>query len=158
MEVKIQIPDNCELIKDGDTYIVREKKQIPPRTWKEFCSMNRVKSGEVWIEPHSVISCYDKDDIRDRKQGSDRNLCTSKEEAEAFLALMQLRQLRKAWVGDWEPNTYDANYGILSTVTNTVEIGYYDNIRRNLTFPTKEIAEDFLECFKDLCETAKILL
>ena len=33
MEVKIQIPDNCELIKDGNTYIVKEKKQGPPRSW-----------------------------------------------------------------------------------------------------------------------------
>lgn len=88
----------------------------------------------------------------------DRNLCTSKEEAEAFLALMQLRQLRKAWIGDWKPNTYDVNYGIFATVTNIVQIGHYDNIRKNLTFPTKEMAEDFLECFKDLCETAKMLL
>lgn len=158
MEVKIQIPDNCELTKDGDTYIVREKKQGPPRSWEEFCSMNRVKPGEAWIEPNSGTSYYNQDHIRDRRQELDRNLCTSKEEAEAFLALMQLRQLRKTWVGDWEPNTYDAYYGILSTVTNTVEIGYYDNIRRNLTFPTKEMAEDFLECFRDLCETAKILL
>ena len=28
-EVKIQIPDNCELIKDGDTYIVKEKNNKP---------------------------------------------------------------------------------------------------------------------------------
>lgn len=28
-EIKIKIPDNCELIKDGDTYIVKEKKQGP---------------------------------------------------------------------------------------------------------------------------------
>ena len=32
-EVKIQIPDNCELIKDGDNYVVREK-QNPPRSWE----------------------------------------------------------------------------------------------------------------------------
>lgn len=158
MEVKIQIPDNCELIKDGDTYIVREKKQIPPRTWKEFCSMNRVKSGEAWIEPHSVISCYDKDDIRDRKQGSDRNLCTSKEEAEAFLALMQLRQLRKAWVGDWDYSTA-TTYAIIKT-QDKKPAAHRGNwvFNCNLSFPTKEMADDFLECFKDLCETAKMLL
>ena len=27
-----------------------------------------------------------------------------------------------------------------------------------LSFPTREMAEDFLSCFKDLCEKAKILL
>lgn len=28
-EVKIQIPDNCEWVKDGDNYVVREIKQNP---------------------------------------------------------------------------------------------------------------------------------
>lgn len=27
-----------------------------------------------------------------------------------------------------------------------------------LSFPTKEMAAEFLNCFRDLCETAKILL
>lgn len=29
MEIKIKIPDNYELIKDGDTFIVQEKPQFP---------------------------------------------------------------------------------------------------------------------------------
>ena len=34
-----------------------------------------------------------------------------------------------------------------------------ESIHNNvLSFPTKEMAEDFLGCFKDLCKTAKILL
>lgn len=38
-----------------------------------------------------------------------------------------------------------------------VEVGnYWSNM--TLSFPTKEMAEDFLNCFRDLCETAKILL
>ena len=43
MEVKIQIPDNCELIKDGDTYIVKEKKNDKPRIWEEFCGSIQLK-------------------------------------------------------------------------------------------------------------------
>lgn len=158
MKVTIEIPDNCELVKDGEKYIVKEKKQIPPRTWEEFCSMNQVKSGEAWIEPHSDISCYDKDDIRDRKQGLDRNLCTSKEEAEAFLALMQLRQLRKAWVGDWD-TTDVTRYAVIvvkkGELVTDYGVWYYNY---TLTFPTEEMADDFFSCFKDLCETAKMLL
>lgn len=33
---------------------------------------------------------------------------------------------------------------------------FWSNI--TLSFPTKEMAKDFLGCFRDLCETAKILL
>lgn len=28
MKVTIEIPDNCELVKDGEKYIVKEKKQF----------------------------------------------------------------------------------------------------------------------------------
>ena len=160
MEVKIQIPDNCELIKDGDTYIVKEKKDNKPRSWEEFCKNNPIKKGEVYIsttsfieEPHKIVG-----GIRDIN--TDRNFCTSKEEAEAFLALIQLRQLRKAWVGDWE-QPISAPIGVihywLPECKPMCTSGSY-NINRHLSFPTKEMAQDFLNCFKDLCETAKILL
>lgn len=88
-----------------------------------------------------------------------RNICTSKEEAKAFLALMQLRQLRKAWVGDWNYEISAQNY--IPSIVCVKESGIIitESIHNNvLSFPTKEMAEDFLNCFKDLCETAKILL
>ena len=69
---------------------------------------------------------------------------------------MQLRQLRKAWVGDWEI-TNQPYYCIIPSKTKiTVLAG--SSLLRSLSFPTKEMAEDFLDCFRDLCETAKILL
>lgn len=99
MEIKIQIPDSCELIKDENTYIVKEKKPGPPRSWDEFCKKFPVQIGEAFIESFSLIHIWDHEDARKRVDSIDRNLCTSREEAEAFLALMQLRQLRKVWVG-----------------------------------------------------------
>ena len=158
MKVKIQIPDNCELIKDGDTYIVKEKKQNPPRSWEEFCRRYPKQEGESFIGVSSVIQIYD--EPSQRFIDSDKNICTSKEEAEAFLALMQLRQLRKAWVGEWKPS-YGTDYSaiVVTNGTNNFDIGYgYWSYNYPMTFPTKEMAKDFLNCFKDLCETAKILL
>lgn len=109
MEVKIQIPDNCELIKDGDTYIVKGKKNDKPRTWKEFCENYPVRVNECYINSTGKYhTTFGNCDTRIQK-----NWCTSKQEAEAFLALMQLRQLRKAWVGDWEqPNSHSITYVI----------------------------------------------
>ena len=153
-EVKIQIPDNCELIKDGDTYIVKEKKQVPPRSWEEFCERYPIKQGEAYIDPNSEI------DVANYKcsryVSCSKNWCTSKEEAEAFLALMQLKQLRKAWVGDWEI-TNQPYYCMVPSKTKITVIDNY-SILRSLSFPTKEMAEDFLDCFGDLCEIAKPLL
>ena len=157
-EVKIQIPDNCELIKDGNTYIVKEKKQEPPKSWEEFCKRCPKKMGEAFISSISEIFVYDLPSLRDEKR--DKNLCSSKEEAEAFLALMQLRQLRKAWVGEWEPSR-NTEYSVVLVEkrTNKFEVGYgYWSYNYSMTFPSEEMAKDFLNCFRDLCETAKILL
>lgn len=155
-EVKIQIPDNCELVKDGDNYVIKEMKQNPPRSWEEFCERCPKKMGEAFISSTSEIFVYNLPSIRDEKR--DKNVCTSKEEAEAFLALMQLRQLRKAWVGDWKPVEDSFYWGVYNHITMGVMVDSFSTWNLALTFPTKEIAEDFLNCFKDLCETAKILL
>ena len=155
-EVKIQIPDNCELVKDGDNYVIKEMKQNPPRSWEEFCERCPKKMGEAFIRSTSEIFVYNLPSIRDEKR--DKNVCTSKEEAEAFLALMQLRQLRKAWVGDWKPVEDSFYWGVYNHITMGVMVDSFSTWNLALTFPTKEIAEDFLNCFKDLCETAKILL
>ena len=59
MEIKIQIPDNCELVKDENTYIVKEKKLSPPRSWDEFCEKFPVQIGEAFIESSSLIHTSD---------------------------------------------------------------------------------------------------
>lgn len=157
MEVKIEIPDNCELIKDGDAYIVKEKKQEPPKSWVEFCQNYPITEREHFIGAFSDIADVEEGVLRTTK--SDRNLCVSKEEAEAFLALMQLRQLRKAWVGDWQHTKYNGDdYAYIVNIKNKLGVGHLVSTNSILTFPTKEMAEEFLNCFRDLCETAKILL
>lgn len=155
-EVKIQIPDNCELIKDGDTYIVKEKKQILPKSWKEFCKRFPIREEEAYILV-STNGIFIAGAKYSGVQRVNKSWCTSEEEAEAFLALMQLRQLRKAWVRDWEVPT-KGNYGVIYPQGDNLITAVNDISRRVLSFPTKEMAEDFLRCFRDLCETAKPLL
>jgi hypothetical protein len=88
----------------------------------------------------------------------DKNVCVSLQEAEAFTALMQLRQLRKAYVKDWEPELGKEDYcGILYTHVG-IRIEYYQYNQQSLSFPTYELAEQFLNNFKDLLEIAKPLL
>ena len=159
MEVKIEIPDNCELIKEGDSYIVREKVS-KPKSWEEFCKNFPTKPEECYIDADSNIIDGSDWEVFTRKS-QDKNLCINQEEAEAFLALIQLRQLRKAWIGDWEqPTSFTETTAITYNIDNkklVVESEHYWTLLP-LFFPTKKMAEEFLECFKDLCETAKILL
>lgn len=161
MEVKIQIPDNCELIQDGNTWTVREKEEdSKPKSWEEFCKKYPIKKDiECYIDNGSNIIELGEDTRVNRALRGDRNLCVSREETEAFLALMQLRQLRKAWIGDWDISAnkecsvilYDLEDGL---IIYTGEFSCY----LTMSFPTEEMASEFLVWFKDLLEKAKVLL
>ena len=159
MEVKIQIPDNCELIKKGDTYVVREKekKDSKPKSWEEFCEEYPINKEEYFIGTFAEIS---KAPEGDRNPFDDRDVCTSEKEAEAFLALMQLRQLRKAWIGDWECPK-DGGYAVVkrNRSSNKIEYCYgYFTFYSVMSFPSTEMALDFMCYFGYLLEKAKILL
>lgn len=153
MEIKINIPDNCELILDGNTYIIKEKQKPLPKTWEEFCENYPVEENEYYISLLSDVCSISK--IGERIYTEDRNLCSTKEEAEAFLALMQLRRLRNAWVEDWKPST--KHYSIYIK-ENEIKVGEYFITRYTLSFSTETMAKEFADCFKDLIMKAKILL
>lgn len=152
--VTIEIPDDSELIKEGNIYKIC---RVIPKTWEEFCNRTPIRQ-EYFIGYDSKINLREN---KGRTSCGDRNLHASEVEAEATLALMQLRQLRKAWVGDWEqPNSHSITYVIKYDLdTNKVRLAsgnFWGSC--TLSFPILEMAKEFLNCFRDLCETAKILL
>ena len=135
-----------------------EKQNELPKTWEEFCERNDITSGESYIDLRSRIKelpTCERDSI------DDRNLCTSKQEAEAHLALIQLRQLRKAYVKNWEPDwtcrqlVYCVGYNY---ILNKCVIESSDIWGNCMSFPTYKLADQFLINFKDLLEIAKPLL
>ena len=128
-----------------------------PKTWKEFCEGNPIQHGECFINPRSNIESLGDDDCR--HDCLDRNVCISESEAKAFLALMQLRQLRKAYVKDWEPDWGCAhdNYCII-ICQRTLVIRPRSAVSHPFSFPTYELAEQFLDNFCYLLEIAKPLL
>ena len=135
-----------------------EKQNELPNTWEEFCMKNKIKEGECHIDSMSNINRYSF--VSTRVSSKDKNVCISVQEAEAFLALIQLRQLRKAYVKDWEPdweNDYECKYCI-DLIRNEFKINKYWETSHVLTFPKYELAGQFLNNFKDLLEIAKPLL
>lgn len=128
-----------------------------PKTWEEFCEEHKVKEGECYIDSLSNIQKYSSTPLRGNFR--DKNICTSESEAEAFLALMQLRQLRKAYVKDWEPDwTESSDKYCIHSYACEFEINSYRRIPHVLSFPTKELAQQFLTNFRNLLEIAKPLL
>lgn len=132
--------------------------QKPPRNLEEFSIMCPIKAGEAYIDSDSRIISAGRS-IGKSRRTSDRNWCTSKGEAEAFLSLMQLRQIRKAWIGDWDfvVSQLSSCYAIVYTKNSGVRAREV-SFNHPMSFPTMDMAVNFLSCFKTLCETAKRLL
>ena len=127
-----------------------------PNTWEEFCNMYPVKDDEWYISASSNI-------IR-MSQGKrytfyNCNILPSLQSAKAHLAYMQLHQLRdcyrQSWVPDWKDDII--KYCIVLESNRCV---IYKNITtcNFLSFQSMELAEKFLNNFKDLIETAGDLI
>ena len=105
-----------------------EKQNELPKTWEEFCERN----------PSCLLS---------------------DEDGEAFFALRKLRQLRKAYVKDWEPDwTNPSDKYCINFMDYKFKIVIWGHISHVLSFPTRKLAEQFLNNFKNLLEIAKPLL
>ena len=87
-----------------------------------------------------------------------KNLCHTKEQAEAFLALQQLVYLRDIYRDGWVPTGADWIHVIrIYNGTATCDrIG--GSYHRPLSFKSEELAKQFFSNFKDLIEIAKPLL
>lgn len=134
------------------------KSTYKPKSWKEFCEQNPIQKGECLINNLSQVA-----EIAEasRRLKADRNILPSKEYAEAFLAYMQLIQLRKTWIkNNIEPLTWkiETAYNKLTIVGGTPWNDKQDSAYAGLSFPTWKLANEFLDTFKDLLEVAKLIL
>ena len=122
-----------------------------PKTWEEFCKKYRIKKDEYYITSEGKIIS-----LVDTSKRSWDHICPSKKSAEAHLAMIQLEQLRDCWRQGWKPTKHDTGYQITHYPEEYLIrpfhfIGF-------LSFPTKEMAEEFFECFRDLIEKAGDLI
>lgn len=80
-------------------------------------------------------------------------------EAKALAAFSKLFKLRRDWIGGWEPiwNKSSEKF-ILYRSENEVRICSTLITAGGLSFPTQQMAYEFLEAFRDLIEEAKILI
>ena len=128
-----------------------------PKTWEEFCSQFKIH-GEYYIYIDSSI-CEDNNDRRHPL--FDKNMLPSKEAAEAHLALMQLHQLRDCYRQGWEPNWTDGEdkYCIVRSYTNNNHlVAAYKGTGTFLSFQSREIAQLFLDTFRNLIKEAGDLI
>lgn len=149
----VQVPEGYEIDKEKSTFeqIVFKAVDKLPRKWEDLKTLNG-----FFVDTDSDVLEHN----TGRHADKDKNVFPTKEYAEAALALAQLLQLRQAWIGEWKPDWKNENEDkyCITRIGDKLEINCMCLAYIIHSFPTKEMANDFLTNFKDLLETAKPLL
>lgn len=155
--IEIDVPEGYDVKYDPDKKkIEMVLKNEKPKTWEELCNTDLFAQEMFYIENDSAII---KVNLKGgRNSETDKNLCNTYQDAEMFLAMMQLRQLRKAWVGDWEPDWGDDKLKYIVKMSpvfkDDVVVEATFNGKRLFSFPNMEMAVDFVNCYGELIKKA----
>ena len=146
-ELNIIPPIGYEIDRQKSTFEKIIFKKIPenPKTWEDYCSL--MKGKTVYYTNCNTITVSGFSDAHDK--------FVTKKRAEQFIALGKLMQLRDYWVkrSKFEDAIciYTWNDGLIAT--DDCDINEYA-----LTFPTQEMADKFITCFRDLIKQASPLV
>lgn len=145
---------------DGKSYLIDIEKATEQGLLKEKDS-----KPHSWEEYRENILLYQRCKFSAEEYNFERTedfsykVFGSPEEAKAFCALGKLIQLRDAWVGDWKPDWKKVyNKYTIINARDRIDLNTAIFDSGALAFPTKEMANDFLETFHDLIEEAKMFL
>ena len=145
-ELKIIPPIGYEIDRQKSTFDKIVFKKIPenPKTWEEYCSLMKGKTVYRTNCNNIIVSGFS--DAHDK--------FVNKKRAEQFIALGKLLQLRDCWVKGYNEFRY-ALFGTKDGISIYDCSGFY---AYSLTFPTKEMAKEFKDCFEDLIKQAFTLV
>jgi hypothetical protein len=152
--LKINVPEGYEIDKEQSTFeniVFKEIKNELLKSWDELRSI----TGYA-VEDRGRISVFNLADTVKQNRHVFRRL----EQAEASIALAQLSQLREVYRQGWKPDWTDEGsdkyciryYSLEATIDCLLTIECF------FSFQSREIAEQFLENFRDLMEQAKPLM
>ena len=160
--IEIEVPNGKKAVwKDGKVVFEKIKPNPPrfPKTWKEFCEFYPIPKGSACIDRDSCL-LFRWDDRR--CDLFDRNVLPSEKAAKQHLALMQLHQLRDCYRQEWKPNMSDCcnKYGIKWNFPLKKEliVVWCNHDPRFLSFPTYDMASEFLTNFRELIKQAGDLI
>ena len=160
--IEIEVPDGKKAVwKDGKVVFENIKPNPPrfPKTWEEFCEFYPIPRGSACIDRDSnLLFRWD----NRRCDLFDRNVLPSEKAAKQHLALMQLHQLRDCYKQEWKPNMSDCcnKYGIKWNFPLKKEliVVWCNHDPRFLSFPTYDMASEFLTNFRELIKQAGDLI
>ena len=144
-ELKIEVPQGYEIDRQKSTFekiIFKKIEHCKPTTWKEYCKYAK--------DCPSYYGNPRKNNIFETRFDGFYNEFFTEERVKQYVSLGKLLQLRDYWVKGYNEFRYalfGTEYGISLCDFN----GFY---AYSLTFPTKEMAEEFKDCFEDLIKQA----
>lgn len=151
--IEIEVPDGYKAVYNIYTQKVEMVGIELPKTWEEFCENNPIRWGETIIYNNSkeIMALG----VGDNRDSSIKNILPNKATAEAFLALMQLIQLRDCYRQGWKPDWGDYTTKHCIIFGGVVYIGWAIGEQHVLSFQSEEIRDEFLKNFSELIEEAK---
>ena len=142
-EVKIEVPQGYEIDRQKSTFEKIVFKKIPenPKTWEDYCSLMKGKTIHYPDYYYIILRSFE----------DAYNMFATEERAKQFIALGKLLQLRDYWVKGYDK----FSYVVWSNSRSMVSVCHWCGVNPYpLTFPTKEMAEEFKDCFEDLIKQA----
>ena len=146
-ELKIEVPQGYEIDKQKSTFEKIVFKKIPenPKTWEDYCSLMQGKTVYYTNCNNIIVSGFS--DAHDK--------FATKKRAEQFIAIGKLIQLRDYWV---KRSKFKDAVGIFTWSEGVIVTHNCDINDFALTFPTQEMADKFITCFRDLIKQASPLV
>ena len=146
-EVKIEVPQAYEIDRQKSTFEKIIFKKIPenPKTWEEYCSLMKGKTIHYPDYYYIILRSFE----------DAYNMFATEERAKQFIALGKLLQLRDYWV---KGSKFKDAIGSFTRSDGVIVADNCDINDYALTFPTQEMAEKFITCFRDLIKQASPLV
>lgn len=118
-----------------------------PKTWEEFC----ISKGDEGIRINAALNfAY----VSVRKSFTDYH------DAEKHIAQMKLHLLRDEYRNGWKPDLTNIIEikSCISNVKNELKVMNYSSVNSFLSFKSDDIAEEFINNFRELIEEAGDLI
>lgn len=130
---------------------VLEEKDTRCKSWDDFLEKYAYRTGFYFDEAKGNI------DTTVNPIAFDEQL--TEEETNAMVAFSKLLKLRRDWIGTWKPNWFESVICIeVCNDFEEFEVNRIYKYPRAFSFPTEEMAREFLECFRNLFEQCKCLI
>ena len=145
-ELKIEVPQGYEIDRQKSTFekiVFKKIEHCKPTTWKEYCKYAK--------DCPSYYGNPRKNNIFETRFDGFYNEFFTEERVKQYVSLGKLLQLRDYWVKGYSEFRY-AVYG--DRLDGTAICDWCENTNHPLMFPTKEMAEEFKDCFSDLIKQA----